>query len=213
MRLIVCALLLTLLAVKPASAQLCMGNPSFRDGPYQVGVAASFTEGLRAVEGTFAGGGESLFGGVGLSILNFTGLDDRAVGVSAFGGAELVTDQRDRVLLCPVVRLGFAAGPDIGPVDVSSASLQGGGSIGVVASQSGEMAVVPFFGLAVLYQRVSTDVAGVETSASDTGAVADLGVGLIFNRTVGITPLVSIPFAAGTDDAIFTIRFTFNFGS
>jgi hypothetical protein len=212
MRLIVCVLLLTLLVVKPASAQLCTGNPSFRDGPYQAGVAASFTEGLRAVEGTFAGGGESLFGGIGLSILNFTDLDDRAVGVSAFGGAELVTDQRNRVLLCPVIRLGFAAGPDVGPVDVSSASLQGGGSIGVIASETSELMIVPFFGLAVLYQRVSTDIGGVEASASDTGAIADLGVGLILNRNVGITPLVSIPFATGADDAIFTIRFTFNFG-
>lgn len=206
------ALLLTFVAVTPASAQLCIGNPTFRDGPYQVGVGASFTEGLRTVDGTFAAGGESFFGGAGISMLNFTELDEVTAGVSAFAGMELATDQQNRVLLCPLARLAFIAGPDVGPIDVSSATLQGGGSVGVIASQSRELTVVPFFGLAVLYQHVSTDFGGVEASDSDTGGIADLGVGLILNRNVGITPLVSIPFGVGTSDAIFTIRFTFNFG-
>jgi hypothetical protein len=212
MRLIVCVLFLTLAIVKPASAQLCIGNPTFRDGSYQVGLGASFTNGLRTVDGTVAAGGESIFGGVGLSVLNFTDLDDRELGVTAFAGAELATDQNDRVLLCPVASLSFVPGPDVGPVDLSTAALQAGGSIGVLASQSGDMMVVPFFGLGLLYQRISTEVGGIDASVSDTGGVADLGVGLIFNRTVGITPLVSIPFATGTDDAVFTVRFTFNFG-
>jgi hypothetical protein len=108
--------------------------------------------------------------------------------------------------------LSFLAGPDLGPIDVSSAAVQGGASIGVIASESRDLMVVPFFGLAVLYQRVTTEIGDNESSASDTGGVADLGVGLIFGRTVGITPLVSIPFSAGVSDAVFTIRFSFNFG-
>lgn len=213
MRVMACILLAIFLLAKPASAQTCLGAPSFRDGPYQVGVSASFTEGAREVEGTFAGGGETLFGGAGLSVVNFTDLDERTVGVSAFAGAEFATDTRNRVLLCPVASLGFLAGPDFGPLDVSSATLQGGASIGVIASQNADLMVVPFFGLAVLYQRVSTDFNGSEESVDDTGGVATLGVGLILTRTVGITPLVSIPFSAGGSDVVFTIRFTFNFGS
>jgi hypothetical protein len=212
MRLMASVLLLTILVAKPASAQTCLGAPSFREAPYQVGVAASFTEGLRQVDGTFAGGGESLFAGAGVSALNFTDIDERTVGVSAFAGAELATDQRSRVLLCPIVRLGFLAGPDFGAVDLSSVTLQGGASIGVIAAQDGDLMVVPFFGLAAGYTRVTTEFGGVETSASDTGGVADLGVGLILTRTVGITPQVSIPFSSGGSDAVFTIRLTFNFG-
>jgi hypothetical protein len=213
MRLMACVLLVTFLIAAPASAQVCLGAPSFRDAPYQAGIGASFTEGLRQVDGTFAGGGESLFAGAGVSVLNFTDLDERTAGVSAFAGAEFATDQRSRVLVCPVVRLGFLAGPDFGAVDLSSVALQGGGSVGVIAAQDGELMVVPFFGLAVAYQRVTTEIGDIETSASDTGGVADLGVGLILNRTVGITPLVSIPFSSGSSDAVFTIRFTFNFGN
>jgi hypothetical protein len=213
MRLLLCVLLLTFVVVKPASAQLCTGNPSFRDRPYQVGGAVSLTEGFRAVEGTFAAGGESFFAGAGVSAQNFTDIDVRTVGLSAFAGAEFAVDGEDRILLCPVIRLDFAAGPDAGPVDVSTASLQGGGSISLLAVESSDLMVVPFFGLAVLYQRINTDVGSVEASASDTGGVADLGVGFIFNRNVGITPIVSIPFAAASSDAVFTLRFTFNFGS
>jgi hypothetical protein len=116
MRLTACVLLLTFLMAKTASAQTCLGAPSFREAPLQVGVAASFTEDLRQVEGTFAGGGESLFAGAGLAVLNFTDIDERTAGVSAFAGAELATDRRNRVLLCPIVRLGFLAGPDFGPL-------------------------------------------------------------------------------------------------
>jgi hypothetical protein len=213
MRLTACVLLVLFLMARSASAQTCLGAPSFREAPYQAGVGASFTEGLRQVEGTFSGGGETLFAGAGASVLNFTDLDQRTAGVSAFAGAELATDQRNRVLLCPIVRLGFLAGPDIGPVDLSSVSIRGGGSIGVIAAQDGDLTVVPFFGLAFGYTRVSTQIGDVEDSASDTGGIADLGVGLILTRTVGITPQVSIPFSSGPSDAVFTIRFTFNFGN
>jgi hypothetical protein len=212
MRLIAGVLLVMFLMAKSASAQTCLGAPSFRVAPYQAGVGASFTDGLRQVEGTFAGGGESLFAGAGVSVLNFTDIDVRTAGVSAFAGAELATDRRNRVLLCPIVRLGFLAGPDIGAVDLSSVSIQGGGSIGVIAAEDGDVMVVPFFGLSAGWTRVTTEIGGIEDSASDTGGVADLGVGLILTRTVGITPQVSIPFSSGTDDAVFTIRFTFNFG-
>jgi hypothetical protein len=165
------------------------------------------------VDGTFAAGGESFFGGAGFSMLNFTDLDEVTAGASVFAGMELATDRQNRVLLCPLAKLSFVAGPDVGAIDVSSTTLQAGGSVGVLAAQSRELSVVPFFGLSFLYAHVSTDFGGVEASDSDTGGIADLGVGFILNRTVGITPLVSIPFGVGSSDAIFTIRFTFNFGS
>lgn len=201
-----------LLLATPAYAQLCLGAPTFRTAPLQVGLGVGFTDGLRVVEGTFAGGGETLFGGVGVSVLNFTEVDARTAGVSLFGGAEVATDARARVLLCPIGRLGFVAGPDLGPVDLSTTTLQGGANLGVIAVENGDAMVVPFFGLSAVYQRVKTEVGDADDSFSDTGGVAEVGVGLIVNGTVGITPSLSIPFAAGGDDPVFTIRITFNFG-
>jgi hypothetical protein len=67
-------------------------------------------------------------------------------------------------------------------------SVQGGASIGVIAAQDGDLMVVPFFGLAAAYTRVTTEIGGIEDSASDTGGVADLGVGFILTRTVASRP-------------------------
>ena len=76
------ALIALLLVASPAYAQLCLGAPTFRTAPYQVGIAASFTDGARGVEGTFAGGGETVFAGAGVSVVNFTVIDVRAAGAS-----------------------------------------------------------------------------------------------------------------------------------
>lgn len=212
MRLTVCVLLLTLVVARPASAQLCSGNPSFQSGPYQVGVAASFTEGARGVEGTIAAGGDTLFAGAGVSVVKFTDVNVRAAGITGFVGGEFATDTRNKALLCPIVSVAFVAGPDVGPADVSSAGVQAGARIGFIASEDRDTMIVPFFGLAALYQHVSTTIAGAEFSASDTGGIADLGVGFILNKNVGVTPMLSIPFSAGSSDVIFTLRFSFNFG-
>jgi hypothetical protein len=110
------------------------------------------------------------------------------------------------------VRVDVLAGPDVGPVDNSSLALQGGASIGMIVSDSGDMQIVPFFGLAVVHTRLSSTFAGTETTFTDNGGHADLGVGFIFNHTAGITPSVSIPFSTGGSDATFMIKFAFNFG-
>lgn len=213
MKLAVSVALLILTAASSASAQICSGNPSFRNGPYQVGITAAVTDGAQGVGGTFAGGGESLFAGVGVSVLNYSDIDARATTVSGFGGAEFATDSRSKVLLCPVAELSFGVGPDIGPVDISTIGLQAGANVGVIASDANGLMVVPTFGLAAVFQRVSADFGGVDSSDSDTGGVANVGVGLIFNRNVGVTPRLLIPFSTGADDVIFTITLSFNFGS
>ena len=212
MKLVGSVLVLTFLAARPAAAQLCVGNPSFGDGPYQASIAASFSDGVRGIDAGFAAGGEAIFGGAGVTVLNFTDLDERTAGVFAHVGAEVAGNRENTILLCPIVRLDVLAGPDIGPVDTSSVGLQGGGALGVIVHDQGDLLVAPFFGLSAVYGRTTSEFAGVETTFSDTGGRADLGVGFIFNRNAAITPSVAIPFATGGADATFTIRFTFNFG-
>jgi hypothetical protein len=212
MRLVVPVLVLTFLAARPAAAQLCVGNPSFGNGPYQASIAASFSDGVRGVDAGFAAGGQAIFGGAGVTVLNFTNIDVRTAGVFAHAGAELAADRDNKILLCPLVRLDVLGGPDVGPVDTSTVGLQGGASVGVIVHDVGDLQVVPFFGLAVVHARTTQEFAGVEETFSDTGGRADLGVGLLFNRNAAITPSVSIPFAAGGADPTFRIRFAFSFG-
>jgi hypothetical protein len=212
MKLVGSLLVLLVLAAKPAAAQLCTGNPSFVYAPYQVSIAAAFSDGVRGIEAGAAAGGNTIFGGAGLLVLNFTDIDVRTAGVYGQLGAELAVDKANKVMICPAVRLDVLAGPDVGPVDNSSLALQGGASIGMIVSDSGDMQIVPFFGLAVVHTRLSSTFAGTETTFTDNGGHADLGVGFIFNHTAGITPSVSIPFSTGGSDATFMIKFAFNFG-
>lgn len=212
MKLVGSLLVLLVLAAKPAAAQLCTGNPSFVYAPYQASIAAMFSNGVRGIEAGAAAGGKTIFGGAGLLVLNFTDIDVRTAGVYGQVGAELAADRANKVMICPAVRLDVLAGPDFGQVDNSSIALQGGASIGMIVSDSNDMQIVPFFGLAVVHTRFSTSIAGGETTFSDNGGHADLGVGFIFNHTAGITPSVSVPFSTGGSDATFMIKFAFNFG-
>jgi hypothetical protein len=207
-----CVAVVSLVVVSNAEAQLCIGSPSFAQAPLQVGVNASFREGANGVGGHFAGGGQALFGGVGVGVVNFTDLDATETRVIAFGGAELGVDGNDRVFVCPVAAVRFGAGPDIGAIDVSSVGLEGGGSVGVIASSTPSLMVVPTFGLAAAWQRVTLDAGTVERDVSDTFGIANMGVGFIFNRRIGITPSLSIPFSVSDSDAIFHIAFSFNVG-
>jgi hypothetical protein len=207
-------LVVTVFALAPgrAEAQFCAGFPSFRDQPYQVGVTAAFTEGAQGVGGEFAAGGDALFAGGGIAVLNFDEVDATATSIFGFGGADLAVDQNQRIFVCPLARIGFGVGPDIGPADVSTFSLRAGGSVGVIASQTNTLLVIPHFGLAADYNRASIEFAGEDESVSDSAGIANVGVGFVLNRNVGITPNIAIPFSAGDSDVIFTIRLSFNFG-
>jgi hypothetical protein len=208
----VCVGVVSLLVVSNAEAQLCVGSPSFAEAPLQVDVNASFRDGANGVGGHVATGGEALFGGVGVGVVNFNDLDATETSVTVFGGAELGVEGNDRVFVCPVAAVRFGTGPDTGAVDVSSVGLHGGGSVGVVASSTPSLMVVPTFGLAAAWRRVTLDTGAVERDVSDTFGVANLGVGFIFDRRIGITPSLSIPFSVSDSDAIFSIAFSFNFG-
>lgn len=212
MRLVGPVLVLTVLAARPAAAQLCTGSPSFAYASYQASLGASFSNGVRGVDAGVAGGSQTIFGGGGVTVLNFTDIDVKTVGAFGFAGAELATDRDNKILLCPLVRLDVIPGPDIGPVNVSTTAFQGGGSVGLVASDTGDMLVVPFLGVALVYSHLKSEFAGDETTFNDTGGRIDVGVGLIFNRTAGITPSVSIPFGTGGADTTFSIKFAYHFG-
>lgn len=207
-----CVLLLLFVSAGRSDAQVCAGAPSFRDDPFQAGVTAAFTEGARGVGGSFSGGSESVFAGVGVSVLNFGDLDSSATNVSVTFGADLQADQNGRVFLCPVGQVAFGVGPDVGAVEVSTVTLSGGGSVGVLASQTDTLMVIPTFGLFALRTRVTAQLAGSDTTDTDRSGLASVGVGFVFNRNIAVTPAVSIPFSVANADAAFSIKLAFHFG-
>ena len=205
-------MLSTLLITRTAEAQVCAGNPSFANRPYQASITAAFTEGAHAMGGGFGAGSESFFASAGVSVINFRELDATSTQISAGAGAELATNQRRTVFVCPLASVSFGSGPDVGGIDVSTINLGAGGSIGVIASQTAALMIVPTFGLAAIYSRVSAEFQGRDATESDSSGRASVGVGFILNENVGITPALAIPFSAGNADPIFEIRLSFGFG-
>jgi hypothetical protein len=204
--------LLLLLSSSAAEAQLCAGNPSFTNQPYQVGLTAAFTDDAHGIGGDFAAGGDEFFAGAGVSVINFRDADVTSTQVTAFGGADWAVNQSQTVFVCPVAHVGFGAGPDFGNVDVSTFRLGAGGRIGVMASSSTELMVIPTFGLTAEYTRVDFEVGNVDDSEGDSSGEASFGVGFVFNRNIGIVPEISVPFSAGNSDPVFSVRFSFAFG-
>lgn len=204
--------LATLMVADSATAQTCLGSPSFRQNPYQLAVVTAFTDGARGAGGTIAAGGEALFGGAGLAVTKFTGVDTHATNLIAFAGADLPATTDPTIYFCPLAQLSIGSGPDIGNIDISTAGLEGGVNFGIVASRSGDLEVIPMFGLSASYHKVTAKVGQTENSTSDTSGAARIGVGFVFGGNVGLTPSLSIPFSSANTDPIFNLTLSLNFG-
>jgi hypothetical protein len=56
-------------------------------------------------------------------------------------------------------------------------------------------------------------VFGAEATESDTHGLATFGVGFVFNRRIGITPGISVPFGIlGGSEVAFALAFAMGFG-
>jgi hypothetical protein len=208
---VVCfALLLSCLAATTAAAQTAAGLPSFEEGPFLVTAGAMFGEDSKGFGVGFAGGTDELFAGVSLGFTSIDDVDANATSFAAHVGTSFALDGAVRTYVAPVASASFTSGPDIGPVDVSIAGLRGGVRVGFVASDTGELQIVPTFGFDVAYDRVSTDIDDLDVS--DTYGIIRLGVGLLVTPRVSVLPIVSVPVGVDDSDAEFAIVVGFNLG-
>ena len=200
--------------VKPVQAQVCSGAPSFREAPGQIDVSAAFSADAQAFGASATAGGRTAFGGGGFAVTSFDGPLSTATSVSGTVGADLPVDRDERVFVCPFGSAAFTIGPDVGSINVNGFSVLGGAQVGVLAAESGNLRVIPTFGVALLYQRVTLDAPGFQPSAeSDTSGLATIGVGFVFNGRTGLIPAIVIPFAIPDPDVAFSLSFAFNFGA
>ncbi|MGH9346134.1 MAG: hypothetical protein ACRD26_02600 [Vicinamibacterales bacterium] len=201
-----------LLAAAEASAQTCLGLPSFSEGLYQASAGVAFTDGAQRVGGGLAIGSEDLFAGGRLTFTNVSDIDATATSFAANGGASFLINERERIEACPVASVIITGGPDVGDIDVHGVGLRAGGRLGVVAYESGDLEVVPTFGLDLAYDRVTAELAGVETSTGETYVIARAGVGFILNRRLGLVSSLGVPLGLTGGDPEFSIVVAYTFG-
>lgn len=201
------------LVAADVSAQTCLGRPSFSEGPYQASAAVSFTDGAQGFDGGFALGSEEVFGEAALAYTNLSDLDGSVTSFAAGAGASFAVNQGERIEACPVASVIISSGPDVEPADVTAVGLRVGGRLGLVAVESGNMEVVPTFGLDLAYDRVRAEVGDTEVTSRETYLIARAGVGFLFNRRIGIVPLLGIPLGLDGSDPEFSVVVSYSFGT
>jgi hypothetical protein len=197
-----------------AWAQTCLGMPSFRDGQYQVSLGAAFSEGTQGIGGGGALGTDDLFVGASLAVRDVDGADSTATSFAMNVGASFVVNERERIQACPVASVILTGGPDVAGLDVSGVGLRAGGRLGLVAYESGDLEVVPTFGLDIAYDRINGDVGDVETTlARETYVILRVGAGFVLNKHVAIVPVLGVPLGLDGSDPEFSFVVAYNFGS
>jgi len=213
-----CALVAALVAAGPASAQLCNGAASFANGPIRVGAGADFTDGSKAVGAQLAfGAKQGAFANVGLSAVNYDGVDERGTVVNVNGGYSMSLSKPGKAEFCPLVGFAWQSGPNVvtnfGTADVSARAFGFGGSIGGIVNSTPEFDFVPFASVSYFTSKGTISFNGTsQTSTQDYGEIG-LGAGFVVNKVLTIRPAVTFPIGLDNGDPSYGIAFAYNFGS
>lgn len=209
-------LALVAMTASQARAQYCNGMPSFVGQPLQARVGGEFNDQATQWLGGVGYGAHAMFGGVDVGVVNLDELDASAVGVNLSGGYELrALDSDRRFRACPVANVSHLFGPkdieDSG-VDYSETTFGFGVNLGVLATETEQMQLIPTAGFGFNVMNWSLEGAGFEFDDTETYFNLDLGVGMVFNGRMGLHPFVSIPIGLEGADASFGVTLGMNFG-
>ena len=214
LRILCVSMVLVCVAASSALAQVCAGGAAFSGAPLQVGGGVGFTERAQVNGASFGGGTDTGFGLLSVGGLTVDGVNDTALSVGATMGADPVVGGNGRVRVCPLGTLTYLRGPDTGDLHSATLDLKIGGRLGVVAAQSTNVQLIPTVGLSFVYTRLMLRPPEPlnNLTEADTYGVASLGAGLVFNRRIAITPLVSLPLFLGEETPEFSLGLSVNFG-
>jgi opacity protein-like surface antigen len=218
-RTLVVALALVAVVNAPAAAQTCQGLASFSTGQMQVAGNAQFGEIANTFGGSFSYGVPSgVYGGLDLSTTSFDNDLGSSLGVGAHAGYQMKLGQAGRVHLCPVARLALGMGPDDEAADInaSSTDVHFGLALGTEMGANPKMRILPTAGLGLQYSKAKvedTSPGGSTLEASETYALARIGVGFVFNQQISVRPSVDIPLGSDiSSDPAFGLTLSYNFG-
>ena len=204
-----------LLTATSASAQVCLGKPSFAISPTNIGVGASFTDGAKGVDGSFGFGTDKAFAGVGVGYVSYSDLDASSTSFSGGGGLSFPVSSASGVRICPVAQGSYGYGPNeetsLGKLKITTLGLLGGLAIGGAVEVSPGFSVVPNARGGVLFQSATASLDGDSESGNETGGLIAGGVSLLFGTNFTIEPTVSVPVGFETNDPVFSIGVTIGF--
>lgn len=221
------ACLLAAAALLPATrlhAQTCTGAASFNTHPVRVGgILGTGNDQTTLGADLLFGQAAGPFGGVGVALDDFDGIDESATTIQGTLGYQVPigTPSRRRAPVaefCPIATLGYRLGPDqrLSNVDFENRTLlaSAGFSIGAPVGLSTAVNLVPFGGLRLIYDRLkqTRSDSDAEATVTDSYGALDLGAGLTFNDRFTARPAVTIPIGVEGADSRFSLLFALHFG-
>lgn len=218
MRCLWCFLCLVLCAASPSFSQTCLGRVSFGHRPTSVSLGGAVSADAGAIGLGVAGGEARGFGGIDLTLVDFDAVGANAIGVSGGGAREA---RVGRIAVCPGGSAGITFGPtatvnfgereathEEGRVVRLAASV----NIGAAVVDTPSIQVIPTGGMEIVYLNGTAALQDESASTTAEFGLLHVGVGLVFKRSISITPTVSVPFAIDRRRSVFSIVAAFGFG-
>jgi len=121
------------------------------------------------------------------------------------------------VQLCPEASVGFVLGPkniDGSGQDFSETDAAAGAGIGVLASHSAQVDVVPTASVIFEHsnQKFKDNLTGTTASTSVSFEVIELGLGLVHRHQLTLKPSLAIPVGLPDGSAYFTVVLAYSVG-
>ena len=221
------ALLLTLSIPSLLHAQACLGAPSYRVAPLQLGVGASFTDGSKGAGVQFGlGARQGPFMNLGVDFTSYDGLDGTGTSVAGSLGYDVAVTPipatgpaaSTSVSFCPIASIAYSKLPSISDgfsnYDAHELDAGGGVALGVSVTASPTVSVIPFGSFSYYYGQATVSAPGFGSEVtSDSFGATQLGIGLLMNQRIAIRPSVSIPVGLEGSKPVFNFAVGFQVGS
>ena len=199
-----------------ASAQTCVGMPSFASGQMQVAGGGTFADGANGFAGTFGyGAPKGLYGKAGVGTTSYDGLNGSSLDFGVAGGYSIPLETKRTAELCPVASLSIGSGPkDIAGsgVDMSSRTFAFGASLGALVNKSSQVQILPNAAFQFANTRNTLDDGTTSASGSESYGLLTLGTGFVFHSRFSVNPSISIPVGLDGSSTSFGLGGAINFG-
>ncbi|MFN2567248.1 MAG: hypothetical protein ABR499_19810 [Gemmatimonadaceae bacterium] len=196
-----------------AEAQLCAGTASFGAGSIRADAGAQFRDGANAFGGGLAWGqpdGLFLAGNVGRT--SYDGVDETEMSYGINAGYQLQFTNVPSLHFCPSLGLQMRSGPNVGTAEESGMDWSIGGSVGGVMKNNGSMQFVPTAGFHYVSVRQESTVGTTTTEFKDRAGILSLGLGVIFNEAITVTPNLRMAIDYEDADPVYGVGLSWNFG-
>jgi Outer membrane protein beta-barrel domain len=197
-----------------ATAQVCQGDLPFRNGATHVGGSLGVTNNTTSFGGGLSvGHSKGWYTGGSVGMLSYNNAGGNSVVLNGGLGYSMPLQQRSAWQVCPGGTLSLGFGPSVtvgaGSMHMSTQTLSLGASFGTSVPLSKTKNLIPFGSVAFGHTRVSANLNGNSTTASDNYLLLGAGAGFQLTPSLVLRPAMTLAAGANLiDDTAFSFGVT-----